>query len=133
MSAGARAVVAAVAVLVLAWLAVMERDTRLQASGRAAAQRLEVPGNAARAERAFRDARLLNPDTTPDLSRALVLRATGRLEAATALLADVVAREPDNLIAWGALATFARGHDAEAVARALAARRRLDPLSVRSR
>jgi predicted Zn-dependent protease len=130
---GARVAVAAVAVLVLAWLGVMERDTRLQASGTAAAQRLDVPGNAGRAERAFRAARLLTPDTAPDVRRAFLLRATGRQEAATALLADVVSREPDNLTAWGVLATFARGHDAEAVARALAARRRLDPLRARSR
>jgi hypothetical protein len=133
VSVAARAVVATVAVLVLAWLGVMERDTRLQASGIAAAQRLGVPGNAGRAERAFRDARLLTPDTAPDVSRAFLLRATGRRDEATALLDDVVAREPDNLTAWGVLATFARGRDATAVARALAARRRLDPLSARSR
>jgi predicted Zn-dependent protease len=130
---GQRAVVATVAVLVLAWLGIMERDARLQARGIAAAQELDVAGNGARAERAFRDARLLTPDTAPDVSRAFLLRATGRQDEAIALLDDVVAREPENVTAWGVLATFARGHDATAFARAVSARRRLDPLSARSR
>ena len=129
----ARAAVVAVAVLVLAWLGFMERGVRLQASGTAAAQRLDVPGNANRAEQAFRDARLLTPDAGPDLQRAFLLRATERHDEAIALLEDVVQREPENLTAWGVLATFARGRDADAVARAHAARERLDPLSVRSR
>jgi len=129
----ARVLVLALAVPVVAWLAVLERDTRLQARGTAAAQRLEQPGNAARAERAFRDARLLMPDTAPDVSRAFLYRATDRQDAAVALVEDVLGREPENLTAWGVLATFARGHDAGAVARALAARRRLDPLSARRR
>jgi len=129
----ARMLVIVVAVAVLAWLAVMERDARKQASGVAAAQRLDVPGNAERAERAFRDARLLTPDTAPDVSRAVVLRATERQDAAVALLEDVVRREPDNLTAWGVLATLARDHDPDAAARALEARRRLDQLNARPR
>jgi hypothetical protein len=127
----ARWAVAAAAVLVLAWLGVMERDARLQARGVAAAGRLDVPGNAARAEAAFRDARLLSPDTAPDIGRALVLQPRGRPAAALAVLADVVRREPDNLVAWGVLYQVARGRDPAAAERALAARRRLDPLSAR--
>ena len=60
----ARVAVGLVAVLALGWLAVMERDTRLQAARgarRPAASR--VRATRARAEAAFRDARLLNPDT----------------------------------------------------------------------
>src|SRR5688572_4301475 len=101
----------------------MERDARLQARGVEAAGRLDVPGNAARAEAAFRDARLLTPDTAPDVGRALVLQARGRSAAAAALLEDVVRREPDNLTAWGVLYEVARSRDADAARRALAARR----------
>jgi hypothetical protein len=126
----ARWAVVAVAVPVVAWLGVMERDARLQARGVEAAGRLDVPGNAARAEAAFRDARLLSPDAPPAVGRALVLQARGRPADAVALLEDVVRRQPDNLVAWGVLHQVARGRDAGAAERALAARRRLDPLSV---
>ena len=126
-----RAAVAAVAVVLLAWLGVMERDARLQARGVAAAGRLDVPGSAARADAAFRDARLLNPDTAPDVARALVLQARGRRGAAVALLEAVVRREPENVSAWGVLYAVARDADPAAARRALAARRRLDPLGAR--
>jgi hypothetical protein len=129
----ARAVVAAVAVAMIAWLAVMERDARLQASGMTAARHLDVPGSAERSERDFRDARLINPDSAPDLGLAFLYRATGRQDEAIAVLDDIVRREPDNLTAWGALATFARDRDPDAVARAFAARERLDPLNARPR
>lgn len=123
----ARAVVAFVAVLALAWLGVMERDLRRQLSGvRAAGAR-----DFARADADFRAARLLNPDTQPDLSRAFRNPRAGRRRGADALVEAVLAREPDNLAAWGLLFTFARDHDQAAVDRALAARRRLDPLSAR--
>ncbi|MEA2136560.1 MAG: hypothetical protein QOC68_4469 [Solirubrobacteraceae bacterium] len=129
----ARVAVAVVAVTAIAWLAVLERDVRLQARGVEASDHLVVPGNAARAEAAFRDARLLNPDTTPDLGRAFVYQAIGRRPAAAALLADVVRREPDNLVAWGVLYSLTRASDPATARRALAARSRLDPLSARRR
>jgi predicted Zn-dependent protease len=124
----ARIAVAAVAVLVLAWLAVMERDVRLLATGSAAAERRDV----AAAEADFRSARTLNPDTTPDLRRAFLYQATGRGEEAVALLENVVRREPDNLPAWGLLLTFTRESDPATARRALAAARRLDPQRARS-
>ncbi len=72
-----RVAVAVVAVVAIAWLGVMERDARLLARGQAAAE----AADSARAEADFRAARLLNPDATPDLGRALVVaerRARGR-------------------------------------------------------
>jgi hypothetical protein len=128
-----RAAIAVVAVLAIAWLAVMERDTVLQDRGVALSGRLSEPGNAARAERSFRSARLLNPDTTPDVGRAFLYLARERRSDATALLADVLRREPDNLTAWGVLYNVSRGHDPANARRALAARARLDPLSARRR
>ena len=64
---------------------------------------------------------------------ALVYRVSGDAERATALVEDVVRREPDNLVAWAVLSVLARGHDPAAYARAQAARRRLDPLNARTR
>jgi hypothetical protein len=129
----ARVAVAVVAVAVIAWLAVMERNVRLQARAVQTSDHLVVPGNAASAEAAFRDARLLNPDTAPDLGRAYVYQARGRRADAAALLSDIVRREPDNLIAWGVLHSLTRRSDPATARRALAAQARLDPLAARRR
>jgi Tfp pilus assembly protein PilF len=128
-----RAAVALVAVLVLGWLAVMERDTRLQERAIEASGRLAVSGNPARAEAAFREARFLNPDTTPDVGRAVLYLARERRPAAAALLRDVLRREPDNLTAWSVLYGVTRQSDPATARRALAARMRLDPLAARRR
>src|SRR3954451_8582873 len=95
----ARVVVAVVAVAVLAWLVVVERDLRLQAGGVAATARHDLAG----AEDRFRRASLLNPDTAPDLQRAYVRSARGQRAQAIALARDVVRREPENRDAWGLL------------------------------
>jgi Tfp pilus assembly protein PilF len=126
----ARVLVAAVAIVVLAWLAVGERDLRLERSGVAAAERRDF----AAADADLRAARLLNPDTGPDISRAFALQAQeGRYTDAAAVLRDVVRREPDNVFAWRSLAGFARDLDPPTAAHARAVLRRLDPLSARSR
>jgi hypothetical protein len=125
----ARAAVVAVAVAVLSWLGVMERGVRLQASGVAAAQR----GDYARADADFRAARLLTPDTLPDVRRAFVFQGTGRTREAVAVIEDVVRREPHNLGAWRLLYEFTRERDPATSRRALAAIRRLDPLNAARR
>ena len=122
-----RVVVAVVAVVVIAWLGVMERDTRLLARADHAAQARDY----AAAERDLRDAGTLTADTTADLRRAFLLQATKRGDAARALLEDVVRREPDNLTAWGLLLTFSRQADPAAAERARAQIRRLDPVRAR--
>jgi predicted Zn-dependent protease len=122
-----RAVVAAVAVAVIAWLGVMELNVRRQADGLDAAQRRDF----AAADADFRAARTLNPSTAPDVSRAFLYARNGKQDRAAALLKDVVRREPDNLTAWGVLYSFAKDDDPATAARALAARRRLDPVSAR--
>jgi hypothetical protein len=124
-----RAAVAVVAILVLAWLAVMERDFRLETRGTAALRSKGDPGALAQGETDLERADLLNPGTGPDVSRALVRRARGRTAASVALLEEVVRREPDNLIAWRILRLLSP----DAAGRALAAQGRLDPLSVRRR
>ena len=126
-----RAALAVVAVLAIGWLGVQERDTRLQERGVAASGRLSEPGNVVRAEKAFRDARRFNLDTTPDVGLALVYHAREQRARATALLEEVLRREPDNLTAWAVLYNVSHGHDEARARRALAARARLDPLSAR--
>jgi hypothetical protein len=128
----ARVVVAVLAVMVVAWLAIMERDWHLMGSGARSAQHALDPRAFARADAAFRGAELLNPSAQPRISRAILLDAARR-PGAQALVEDVLRREPDNLTAWGVLYTIARGHDPAAVRRALAAQRRLDPVSARRR
>ena len=123
----ARVAVVGVAVAVIAWLGVMERDTRLLARADHAAQARDY----AAADRDLRDADPLSADTTADLRRAFLAQATRRGDEARALLEDVVRREPDNLTAWGLLLTFSREADPAAAERARAQIRRLDPLRAR--
>jgi hypothetical protein len=125
----ARVVVAAVAAVALVWLGIMERDARLQAQGIDATRHLRF----AAAEADFRGARLLNPDTTPDVFRAFLYEGAGRRRAAAVLLDDVLRREPENATAWGVMLAIARHDDPAAARRARAALLRLDPLSARSR
>jgi hypothetical protein len=120
-----------VALIVLAWLGVMERDRRLQARGMTTAGNLRTAADVARAEADLRAARLLNPDTMPDISRALVYRFADRSEDAIALVEDVLSREPDNRAAWGGLLALTRDRDPVAAERARAALQRLDPVNAR--
>ena len=122
-----RVALAVVAVLVIAWLGVMERDLRLQESGTAALEAGELD----RAGRDLRGARLLNPDPAPDVSLALVQQARGDQAGAQAAIEAVVREEPDNLLAWATLALLTRGVDDAAAERAAQARERLDPLNAR--
>ena len=124
----ARVVVAVVAVAVLAWLGLMERAVRLEAEGVKATASHEFP----RAESDFRGARLLNPDTAPDLNLSYVYAVSSRPDRAVATLESVLAREPANRSAWGVLEQFTRERDPATARRARAALRRLDPLNART-
>jgi predicted Zn-dependent protease len=127
----ARAAVAVSAVLVLAWLGVMVRDERLLERAVEISGRVHRSADAARAEDSFLSARSLNPDTAPDVGRAVLYIGRGRRGRAVTLLDDVLRREPDNLTAWGLLFEVSRDADPRAARRALATRRRLDPFSAR--
>jgi len=118
-----------VALIVLGWLGVMERDRGLQARGVATAGHLRTAADVARAEADLRAARLLNPDTMPDINRALVYRFADRFDDAIALVEGVLRREPNNRAAWGGLLALTRGRDPAAAERARAALRRLDPVN----
>jgi hypothetical protein len=125
----ARIAVAVIAIGAIGWLAVLERDARLYDRGIAAAGKLDDPTTIARAESDLEGARLLTPDRTPDVGRALTLWTTGRSAPARNLLEDVVAAEPDNLSAWTALGWVNAGADGALERRVAAENRRLDPLS----
>jgi cytochrome c-type biogenesis protein CcmH/NrfG len=130
----ARLPVAVVSMVVIGWLGVMERDARLYARGTEAAQHArEDAQRFAHSEGSFRGARMLNPDTTPDLGRAFLYQGTGRTRQATVLLEDVVQREPDNVAAWGLLYAFTRDGDPTISRRAQRALRRLDPVGASHR
>jgi hypothetical protein len=133
----ARAFVVVAAAAVLAWLGVMEYDARTLNRGVDTASEMltsgATPEGFRSAEADFRDARLLSPDTTPDLHRAVLYRVHGRVPQAVALLEDVVSREPENVTAWNVMYPLVRERDPAAARRALAARRRLDPVSFRGR
>ena len=131
MTLPARVALIGVALVVIAWLAVIERDIRLQASAEAGSRHGASPAALARAADDLEAARLLNPDRSPDVARATVQASRGDRPGALRVLDGVLAREPDNLLAWGLLAVYARGTDPAAVERALAARERLDPLRAR--
>jgi hypothetical protein len=129
----ARAAVALVAVVLLGWLGVMYSDAREQARGVEAAGRVETEADFRRADAHFRRASRLNPDTAPDLARAWLRYGRARTRPAIAGVEEVLRREPDNLTAWGMLFTMTRDVDRAAASRALAARRRLDPVNARPR
>jgi hypothetical protein len=127
----ARAAVAAIVVVVVGWLAVMERDVRLQARASAESHHGATAAELDAAAADLRSATFLNPDATPDIARAVVENARGQRARAIALIERVVDREPENLLAWQVLALYARCSDPAALRRALDARRRLDPLRAR--
>jgi hypothetical protein len=128
----ARICLAVVALLVIGWLAVMQRDVRLQERGVGLLASIAVEGRAAQAESDLRGARLLNPDRTPDLHRAVLYALAGQTRAAAALAESVARDEPDNLSAWRALLMISGDRLPRTAQRARTAIRRLDPLSARA-
>lgn len=120
----ARVVVALMAVVVLAWLGVAERNWRVQSQALAESGQTPISN----AYRDFRRARFLNPDTAPDVLLGLLDSVHSQRARGIARLEDVVQREPENLFAWGQLYKIAHGRNAAVTRRALAALARLDPL-----
>ena len=126
-----------VALVAAGWMAVALRDARQQRHARQIL-REEIPALArggtpnqarvAEAGRALENARLLNPDRTPEVERANQLFLAGRERAAVAQLTRVVEAEPDNIEAWARLAIAARSADPAAAA---IARRKVDELDPR--
>jgi hypothetical protein len=118
-----RAVLILVAVAACAWLAAGLHASHFQ-------DRAEhwQPGDSVAERRDMLDrARFLNPSTEPSLREAQILLQTGDTKAATALLRDVVRREPDNRFGWAGLAQALGRSDPAGARRALSELRRLVP------
>ena len=125
----ARVLIVVIALLALAWLGVSVRGYDLYEDG----ERLAFAPGARKAQvdeaaRLLKDARFLNPDTRPLLTKGALLVARGgrRAPEGVALLEEAVRREPDNVVAWAVLASATRRLDPE---RSREARARADELS----
>jgi hypothetical protein len=123
-----RIAVALVAVLVLAWSAVLLRDERVarQAEHRFRSDPEMSDAAFARVTDQFEDAALLNPGTPWTLVRANVLLLRDKPQALR-VADEILEDEPDNLGAWVVVAEATRGRNARRNAQALAEIRRLNP------
>jgi hypothetical protein len=124
-----RAAVALIALLMVAWAAVLWSNQRI---GDAASDRLLA--NPRMAEASFQDvlddykrAELLDPGTDWRLTRAGALVLRGRQAEAARLTETVLEKEPSNLHAWLVLREATKGRDPRRAAQASAEIRRLDP------
>jgi hypothetical protein len=121
-----RAIIAVVAVLLVAWFAVLARD---QLIGTRALDRVEANPAMSRAdwERTVDDLRraeLLNPGSEFRLARAAALILHDR-PAAQRLVDSILRREPYNVEAWSILLAATRGRDEARFQEALEQVRRL--------
>jgi predicted Zn-dependent protease len=122
-----RVALAALAVLVLAYLSVGLRNVVLADRGERLAALLDpTAAQVDEAEDLLERARLLDPDTRPLLVEGTLLAARGTDEG-RALLERAVEREPDNVLAWSLLADATREADPARSREALARMRELSP------
>jgi hypothetical protein len=139
----ARAAVAVIALLVIAWLGAMLVDTYKFEHGSSLPKgdiadlvfALKQPAQFAHRIDELRGARFLNPDTEPDLKIAgdyQLRSAPGDLAVALRIARSVTRKEPENLAAWSALYKIqVFRHDQAGQQDALAHMRRLDPLDLK--
>jgi predicted Zn-dependent protease len=111
-------VLAGLAVLVIAWTAVLLRDLEVGRDG----------VNARDPDR-LESARLLDPSVYWDQIRAGVLLLNGDADSAAAQAEAVIRAEPDNFAAWSLLRQATRRSDPRRSAQAARALRRLNPLT----
>jgi hypothetical protein len=136
----ARISLAAVALLVAAWMAVLIRDAHLfdhatappPGGVGALPAELRRPGGVDRRAEQLHASRLLNPDTAPELQIAVFLEVRGAppdLARALRIATSVAHREPQNLDAWVDILAIDRARGEQGGARvALERIRQLDPL-----
>jgi predicted Zn-dependent protease len=138
----ARIALAVVAVVAAAWFAVLLLDNHrvneaAASNGTIAAVAAALKGPQPQFDARIhhlRQARFLDPDTTPDLNIAaayLVRGGAANLARAVQTVQSVLRSEPQNLDAWAALYRIQQARDDLAGERiALAHARRLDPLDL---
>jgi len=130
----ARVGLAAVAVAVVLWTAVLIRDARLVRDPAAAARAGIAPATAARAAQDLHRAGLLNPDAGLDVARGRFELLAGRPAEALRLGRAVARDEPDNVDAWVVVYAAAGAlQDRPTAERAVSEIRRIDRFAGRSR
>jgi predicted Zn-dependent protease len=124
-----RIALAVVALLVVAWSAVLWRDDRIgsEASSRLIMSEQLTDAEWAREVERLRDAELLDPSTEWALARAGAYLLRDRPRDAAHAVESVLEREPENVEAWSLLRAATRDVDPKRSAQALAELRRLSP------
>jgi predicted Zn-dependent protease len=126
-----RLLLAACAILVLAWVGVLVRDHYV---GGAAAEALlydqtlgdrEFERNIQR----MADSRFLNPSSSPDLARGTYYLVRGRPRAAARIAEALVRSEPENADAWRLLWHATKDTEPGRAREAAAQLKRLNPLA----
>jgi predicted Zn-dependent protease len=112
------------ALLAGAWLAVQTRAARAEEQLTTIAFEQGDPSDA---QRLLKTDRLLNPDHRPDLFDGVILGKRGDFRGAVAAIQRVTRAEPENIEAWGLLASAAKRTDPALAARARATARKLSP------
>jgi len=128
--APARALLAIAAIVAIAWLAVVLRDSLLISRvGRIATDRRASAADIRHGVVLARQARLLNPNRSLPLSwQAEMYTLQGRTDAAARTYERMVKEEPQFAEAWFLLAARTAGSDPGRSAQARARVRQLDPL-----
>lgn len=126
-----RLLLAACAILVLAWVGVLVRDHYV---GESAAQALLYGQNLSDREfehniQRIADSRFLNPGTSADLARGTYYLVRGRPRAAAHVAEALVRSEPENVDAWQLLRQATRDTDPARSREAAAQVKRLNPLA----
>ena len=119
-----RIVLILAALLAGAWLATQARAARAEQELTKIAFENQDPADAPSLLEADR---LLNPDRRPDLFEGVILGKAGDFKGAVAAFQRVTTAEPENIEAWGLLASAAKRTDPRLAAQARATARRLSP------
>jgi predicted Zn-dependent protease len=107
-----------------AWLVVQERAARAEERLTRIAFENQDPTDA---KELLKIDRRLNPDHRPDLFEGVILGKQGDFEGAVAAIRRVTVAEPENIEAWGLLASAAERVDPRLAAEARARARALSP------
>jgi hypothetical protein len=129
----ARAALVAAALAVCLWLGAGWRSSHLVADAERTSPRAQIdPAELERRRDMLDDARLLNPDPTPDIREAQLLVIADHDREAVRVIRDVVEREPENYEAWLGLRQAAFRVDPPLSRRATREALRLNPLARRA-
>jgi predicted Zn-dependent protease len=122
-----RLLVAALAVVLVAWFVLGARQARELGQASAIAQASSVSaGQARHADQLLDAAATLNPDREVTLTRAAIALDRNNIRRARTLIERVTAAEPENLVAWDLLVQASQGNR-RLLARAYLALTRLQP------